>query len=146
MTEGADPNKRCTIKTKNGGKEYGWNGAQFAVAVEANSIKSLMSENINQEELIFPLIRFHRNEEIFHQYGEKIEITKELIQEAAEFNNIQIITLLSVSTRSIDLFQPFSIACENGHIEIVKELIERGADINAKDNGKRRRDKGKQHY
>ena len=36
-------------------------------------------------------------------------------------------------------------ASENGHIEIVKELIERGADINAKDNDKRRRDKDIQH-
>ena len=32
-------------------------------------------------------------------------------------------------------------AIEKGHIEIVKELIERGADINAKTNKKRRRDK-----
>ena len=32
-------------------------------------------------------------------------------------------------------------ASENGHIEIVKELINREADINAKDNGKRRREK-----
>ena len=31
------------------------------------------------------------------------------------------------------------------YIEIVRELIERGADINAKDNGKRRRDKEIQH-
>ena len=29
----------------------------------------------------------------------------------------------------------------NGHIEVVKELIERGADINGKDNDKRRKDK-----
>jgi len=36
-------------------------------------------------------------------------------------------------------------ACEKGHIEIVKELIERGADINAKNNGKRRRDMDGQH-
>ena len=33
----------------------------------------------------------------------------------------------------------------NGRIEIVKELIERGADINAKANDKRRRDKVIQH-
>ena len=36
-------------------------------------------------------------------------------------------------------------ASQNGHIEIVKELINRGADINAKDNDKRRRDKEWQH-
>ena len=36
-------------------------------------------------------------------------------------------------------------ASYNGHIEIVKELIERGADINAKSKYKRRRDKDIQH-
>ena len=38
-------------------------------------------------------------------------------------------------------------ASENGHIEIVRELINRGADINAKttDWRKRRRDKEWQH-
>ena len=36
-------------------------------------------------------------------------------------------------------------ASANGHIEIVKELINRGADINAKNNSKRRRDKEIQH-
>ena len=36
-------------------------------------------------------------------------------------------------------------ASEKGHIEIVRELINRGADINAKDAGKRRRDKDGQH-
>ena len=36
-------------------------------------------------------------------------------------------------------------ASKNGHIEIVKELIERGADINAKNDDKRRRDKDGQH-
>ena len=36
-------------------------------------------------------------------------------------------------------------ASQNGHIEIVKELIERGADINAKNEYKRRRDKEIQH-
>ncbi len=34
-------------------------------------------------------------------------------------------------------------ASNNGHIEVVKELIERGADINVKNNDKRRRDKEK---
>ena len=32
-------------------------------------------------------------------------------------------------------------ASANGHIEVVRELINRGADINAKANDKRRRDK-----
>ena len=32
-----------------------------------------------------------------------------------------------------------------GHIEVVKELINRGADINSKTGGKRRRDKEGQH-
>ena len=36
-------------------------------------------------------------------------------------------------------------ASANGHIEIVIELIEREADINAKTKGKRRRDKEEQH-
>ena len=36
-------------------------------------------------------------------------------------------------------------ASYNGHIEIVKELIKRGADINAKNGYKRRRDKERQH-
>ena len=36
-------------------------------------------------------------------------------------------------------------ASQNGHIEIVKELIERGADINTKTNNKRKRDMKKQH-
>ena len=36
-------------------------------------------------------------------------------------------------------------ASANGHIEVVKELIERGADISAKDEDKRRRDKDIQH-
>ena len=33
------------------------------------------------------------------------------------------------------------IAIEKGHIEVVKELIERGAEKNAKDNYKRRKNK-----
>ena len=37
-------------------------------------------------------------------------------------------------------------AWKNGHIEVVKELIERGADINAKNNNKRRRIKDGLHY
>ena len=36
-------------------------------------------------------------------------------------------------------------ASQNGYIEVVKELIERGANINSKDNNKRRRDKEWQH-
>ena len=36
-------------------------------------------------------------------------------------------------------------ASYNGHIEIVKELINRGADINAKGYSKRRRNKNIQH-
>ena len=36
-------------------------------------------------------------------------------------------------------------ASEKGHIEIVKELINRGTDINAKTNDQRRRDKDIQH-
>ena len=36
-------------------------------------------------------------------------------------------------------------ASANGHIEVVRELINRGADINLKDNGIRRRDKEGQH-
>ena len=32
-------------------------------------------------------------------------------------------------------------ASQEGHIEVVRELIERGADINVKSNKKRRRDK-----
>ena len=36
-------------------------------------------------------------------------------------------------------------ASANGRIEVVRELIERGADINAKNDYKRRRDKEIQH-
>ena len=37
------------------------------------------------------------------------------------------------------------LASYNGYIEIVQELINRGADINAKANDKRRRDKDGHH-
>ena len=36
-------------------------------------------------------------------------------------------------------------ASQYGYIEVVKEMIEKGADINAKDKSKRRRDKEIQH-
>ena len=36
-------------------------------------------------------------------------------------------------------------ASQNGHIEVVKELMERGADINAKNKYKRRRNKEIRH-
>ena len=36
-------------------------------------------------------------------------------------------------------------ASQNGHIEIVRELINRGIDINTKDKDKRKRDKETQH-
>ena len=36
-------------------------------------------------------------------------------------------------------------ASQEGHIEIVRELIERGADINAKNNDKRRIDRDIQY-
>ena len=36
-------------------------------------------------------------------------------------------------------------SCSSKHIEIVRELIERGADINTKTKGKKRMDKEKQH-
>ena len=37
------------------------------------------------------------------------------------------------------------IASQDGRIKVVKELIERGADINAKNKNKRRRDKDIHH-
>ena len=36
-------------------------------------------------------------------------------------------------------------ASKNGHIKVVQELIKRGADINAKNVWKRKRDKEEQH-
>ena len=36
-------------------------------------------------------------------------------------------------------------ACYNGDIEIIEELIDKGADVNANDNQKRKREKELQH-
>ena len=40
---------------------------------------------------------------------------------------------------------PLMIAIDKRHKKVARELIERGADINLKTNGKRRRDKEIQH-
>lgn len=137
IMQGADPNSKCIIKQKDRGTEieYGWNGPQFAIAVEADSIFNQITENIsNKEELIFPLIRFQRNEQIFDNYKDFFKVTKDFIQEAAEYNNIRILSQLCKSLNSIDVNDAFLRSCKNGHLEAVRELLKKGANVNTKDN------------